>query len=201
VQASDGGLTALQAILVTVTNVDEMPLIGDYNNNGTVDAADYVLWRNGGPLQNEGATPGSVTSEDYQVWRANFGRTAAAAVSSAVVADSPAATPIESGSSEGATTLHSQPAAATTGKNESSSLSGAFLVASSPLNSRVRPDGRDVLLAEASQDDALVAWLTSRPATTPSESPAPFDDALVEMGANEPSDEPVDALDLAFATM
>ena len=24
---------------------------GDYNGNGTVDAADYVLWRNGGPLQ------------------------------------------------------------------------------------------------------------------------------------------------------
>src|SRR4051794_3444149 len=26
---------------------------GDFNNNGTVDAADYVLWRNGGPLANE----------------------------------------------------------------------------------------------------------------------------------------------------
>ena len=25
-------------------------VLGDYNNNGTVDAADYVLWRNGGPL-------------------------------------------------------------------------------------------------------------------------------------------------------
>jgi PEP-CTERM motif len=46
---------------------------GDYNNNGTVDAADYVLWRKGGPLPNEGATPGSTTPEDYNVWRANFG--------------------------------------------------------------------------------------------------------------------------------
>ena len=26
---------------------------GDYNGNGVVDMADYVLWRNGGPLQNE----------------------------------------------------------------------------------------------------------------------------------------------------
>ena len=33
---------------------------GDYNNNGKVDAADYVLWRNGGPLQNEVTTPGTV---------------------------------------------------------------------------------------------------------------------------------------------
>jgi hypothetical protein len=46
---------------------------GDYNGNGTVDAADYVLWRNGGPLQNEGATPNSVTVEDYNFWRARFG--------------------------------------------------------------------------------------------------------------------------------
>jgi hypothetical protein len=47
---------------------------GDYNNNGTVDAADYVLWRNGGPLQNEINTPGTVDSTDYDAWRANFGK-------------------------------------------------------------------------------------------------------------------------------
>ena len=46
---------------------------GDYNNNGVVDAADYVLWRNGGTLQND-ATPG-VQPGDYDVWRANFGKT------------------------------------------------------------------------------------------------------------------------------
>ena len=49
---------------------------GDYNGNGTVDAADYVLWRAGGPLQNEVATPGMVTAEDYTEWRARFGNTA-----------------------------------------------------------------------------------------------------------------------------
>ena len=46
---------------------------GDYNNNGVVDAADYVLWKNGGTLQND-ATPG-VQPGDYDVWRANFGKT------------------------------------------------------------------------------------------------------------------------------
>lgn len=45
---------------------------GDYNNNGTVDAADYVLWRNGGPLAND-STPG-VQPGDYDVWKANFGK-------------------------------------------------------------------------------------------------------------------------------
>jgi hypothetical protein len=49
---------------------------GDFNGNGAVDAADYVLWRNGDALQNEGGiTPGAATPEDYNTWRANFGRT------------------------------------------------------------------------------------------------------------------------------
>jgi hypothetical protein len=52
------------------------PLTGDFNGNGAVDAADYVLWRNGGPLANEGGvTPGTATPQDYTTWRANFGRT------------------------------------------------------------------------------------------------------------------------------
>jgi hypothetical protein len=48
-------------------------VLGDYNNNGKVDAADYVLWRNGGPLSNEVDTPGTVNAADYAEWRARFG--------------------------------------------------------------------------------------------------------------------------------
>jgi hypothetical protein len=62
-------------------------ITGDYNNNGTVDAADYVLWRNGGPLQND-PTEG-VQPADYDVWRANFGRTGAAASGAALAAAVP----------------------------------------------------------------------------------------------------------------
>jgi hypothetical protein len=53
---------------------------GDYNNNQIVDAADYVVWRKGGPLQNEvpGVTPGATTAEDYAPWRARFGNTSGA---------------------------------------------------------------------------------------------------------------------------
>lgn len=51
---------------------------GDYNGNGTVDAADYVLWRNGGPLQNEVDTPGTVNAADYTAWAARFGNTSGA---------------------------------------------------------------------------------------------------------------------------
>ena len=49
---------------------------GDYNGNGTVDAADYVLWRKGGPLLNEVDTPGTVNAADYTAWRARFGNAA-----------------------------------------------------------------------------------------------------------------------------
>jgi hypothetical protein len=58
--------------------VDPIPpgVAGDYNNNGTVDAADYVLWRKGAALQNEVSTIGMNTAEDYSEWRARFGNTA-----------------------------------------------------------------------------------------------------------------------------
>jgi hypothetical protein len=62
----------------SVTYVGTPPVggvLGDYNNNGAVDAADYVLWRNGGPLQNEGDTPGTVNQADYTFWRSRFGAT------------------------------------------------------------------------------------------------------------------------------
>jgi fibronectin-binding autotransporter adhesin len=54
---------------------------GDYNNNGTVDAADYVLWRKGGPLQNEVDTPNTVNEADYTAWRARFGNTSGSGAS------------------------------------------------------------------------------------------------------------------------
>jgi hypothetical protein len=50
---------------------------GDYNGNNIVDAADFVLWRNGGPLQNEVDAPGTVNAADYTAWRARFGNTSA----------------------------------------------------------------------------------------------------------------------------
>ena len=46
---------------------------GDYNNNGIVDAADYVAWRKGGTLYNEVASAGTNTPQDYTEWRMRFG--------------------------------------------------------------------------------------------------------------------------------
>jgi hypothetical protein len=52
-------------------------LAGDYNDDGVVDAADYVVWRsaidNNPSLPNETASPGVIDTADYDAWRANFG--------------------------------------------------------------------------------------------------------------------------------
>jgi hypothetical protein len=45
-------------------------LDGDFNNDGVIDTADYVVWRNG-----LGAT---YSPDDYGSWRANFGRSTGA---------------------------------------------------------------------------------------------------------------------------
>jgi hypothetical protein len=59
----------------------QLNIPGDYNQNGVVDAADYVLWRK---TLNSSASPqgsgadgnddGTVNAGDYTFWRQNFGR-------------------------------------------------------------------------------------------------------------------------------
>jgi hypothetical protein len=53
-------------------------LSGDYNGNGVVDAADFVVWRNtlnaaGTGLAADGNGDGHVDSADYQIWRSHLG--------------------------------------------------------------------------------------------------------------------------------
>ena len=54
-------------------------LLGDYNGNGVVDAADYTLWRdtlgNNVPMGTgaDGDNSGKIDAGDYTVWKTNFG--------------------------------------------------------------------------------------------------------------------------------
>jgi hypothetical protein len=70
-------------------------LPGDYNQDGTVDAADYVVWRNnlgsGKSLPND-TTPG-VGQDDYTRWRANFGQTLATGAATSTAPSFPEAVP------------------------------------------------------------------------------------------------------------
>jgi hypothetical protein len=67
-----------------VTPIAPTSVPGDFNGNGKVDAGDYVLWRNGGPLANEVTGVGIVTEADYTDWRARFGNTLGSGGGSAV---------------------------------------------------------------------------------------------------------------------
>jgi endonuclease I len=87
---SDEDLAGEQTQTLTLSLLAEAILSGDYNRNGAVDAADYVVWRHalgqdvteyGGA---DGDGDGMIGDGDYAVWRTNYGATATAA--SAVVA-------------------------------------------------------------------------------------------------------------------
>jgi hypothetical protein len=52
---------------------------GDYNNDGHVDAADYVVWRDtfgqlGAGLAADGNLNNQIDTGDYDIWRAHFGQ-------------------------------------------------------------------------------------------------------------------------------
>jgi hypothetical protein len=57
------------AMAQDVPFVDALP--GDFNNDGKVDAADYVVWR-------KGEQGGTFDQDDYNAWRMNFGAPAGA---------------------------------------------------------------------------------------------------------------------------
>ena len=67
---------------VTLSSYLLASLFGDYNNDGTVDAGDYVIWR-----ENFGTTNvlpndpfgGTIGTAQYDTWRSHFGQTAGAA--------------------------------------------------------------------------------------------------------------------------
>jgi hypothetical protein len=75
-QASTNLLSCIVADCITPTNALAAPsLPGDFNHDGTVDAADYVVWRKG-----LGTT---YTQDDYNTWQANFGASLSTGSSSA----------------------------------------------------------------------------------------------------------------------
>jgi len=59
-------------VLITIPGIGED---ADYNDDGAVDAADYVVSRKGiAPLLNEVAAPiGTTDNQDYAAWRSRFG--------------------------------------------------------------------------------------------------------------------------------
>jgi hypothetical protein len=75
-----GGLqwNTSQLYTIGVLSIASVGVSGDYNNNGVVDAADYVVWR-----KNQGTTNtlpndpngGTIGTAQYSNWRNHFGQT------------------------------------------------------------------------------------------------------------------------------
>lgn len=76
-----GGLTWDTSQLLTTGVISVGGVAGDYNHNGTVDAADYTLWRDtlgqsGIGLAADGNGNGVVDGADYDIWRMHYGQSA-----------------------------------------------------------------------------------------------------------------------------
>jgi hypothetical protein len=64
------------------------PLLGDYNGDDFIDAADYTVWRDamtaGSTVLLNDPTPGTVDESDFLYWRDHFGQPGGGAASGAV---------------------------------------------------------------------------------------------------------------------
>jgi hypothetical protein len=82
-------------VLAQYQLVSDLP--GDYNRNGTVDAADYSVWRDtlgqtGLGLAADGNNNQQVDADDYVFWKNNFGTAQAGAAASSQSVPEPAIT-------------------------------------------------------------------------------------------------------------
>jgi hypothetical protein len=79
VQAHAGGDVGSPGVFIPL--VETVGLLGDFNNDGIVNLADYTVWRDnlGGadsifPPNTTNDGDGIVDADDYQVWKDNFGQ-------------------------------------------------------------------------------------------------------------------------------
>jgi autotransporter-associated beta strand protein len=84
-----GGLYFNLAYNSTAVTLSVAGILGDYNRNGNVDAADYVLWRKslaqlGPPLAADGNNNGLIDPADFTIWRNNYGTSAAGSGAAAI---------------------------------------------------------------------------------------------------------------------
>lgn len=78
--ALPGGLQLAVAYSQTEVQINVTGVLGDYNHDGIVDAADYVVWRDtlgqvGNNQAADGNQNGIVDQADYDIWSSNYGNT------------------------------------------------------------------------------------------------------------------------------
>jgi hypothetical protein len=82
-----GGLHWSTSQLYTSGTISVGGLLGDYNHDGIVDAADYTVWRDTlgstTDLRADGNDNGVIDQGDFAIWKANFGNHAGSGSGSA----------------------------------------------------------------------------------------------------------------------
>ncbi len=76
--SSEAGASLAPRLVVDAVLASVAPLVGDYNDDGIVDAADYTVWRDslgqsGSGLAADGDGDGTVDADDYDLWKAHYG--------------------------------------------------------------------------------------------------------------------------------
>ena len=70
--------TSLLYVTGQLTLIDVPTLPGDYNRDGMVNAADYIVWRDtfgsNNNLAADNDSSGLIDAQDYESWKANYGR-------------------------------------------------------------------------------------------------------------------------------
>ena len=131
----------------------------DYNDNGLVDAADYVVWRNtkgqmdGTPYEGaDGDGDGHITQLDYDLWKSHYG-------------ESLVITPPGVGSGAMAMTSIDAAEAPLNRANEPRSTERSIIHAFAPLPDQSHlstssvPRGPLTIATDAAHDEALLLWL------------------------------------------
>jgi hypothetical protein len=70
---NQGGASWFDDVSLVKLTPNVVQLDGDFNMDGSVDAADFVTWRKN-----------NMSMDDYNLWRTNFGRTSGSGANSAV---------------------------------------------------------------------------------------------------------------------
>ena len=186
--------------------------LGDYNQDGTVNAADYTVWRN--TLGTTGLEPyagadgsgnGEIDEADYEVWKANFGAVATGAGGAAFAVASSTDEVSEGLPLVAVTSTRiASPVEVYSAADSQQLLSRVHIVERARFSDNGLHAGRRHLPVFAgNQDQAILAWLATRGAT-------PYHDAsttrshakpIDSTSDDWPTDHIVEGLDLAFASL
>jgi hypothetical protein len=202
-------------------------LPGDYNLDGSVDAADYIVWRKslGAPAVPpfsgaDGDGDGTVDQDDLALWKTHFGQTlpgAGGGASAAMqppqpVEHQPRAAPAEPANSSAiaelpvghqpqTSALEPVDQAAKVEQATGARVSGSFPVSDPNPARQPRPSRPSLRVtiqpAATRRDDALLAWLASQPNIEPSHA---FDELSTwnDNGERDSISDQLDSLDQAF---